>query len=207
VLVSEKKRQGQGRKPMSVIDILFLVTVIMLVMHGLRYGALHSLISLLTLPIAFVVANNLGPNFTLLLASNKLPATPLIAYGVLFIGTILVLHILGGFLRGVVKATLVLLPFDALLGGVIGFIEAWLIWFILLMVFGTFLYDIQNGINAIPNVDLTQFIQHYKDWNVEGWYQVYNDTVTHSLFAQVNDFFARTIPVIPQLPKLKSVSM
>jgi hypothetical protein len=190
---------------MSFIDIAFLVTVILLVLHGLRYGALHSLISLLSLPIAFAVAYYLGPQFTLTLASTKLPATPLIAYAVLFIGTILVLHVLGGFLRGFIKATIVLLPFDSLLGGVIGFIEAWLIWFILLMVFGTFLYDIQNGINAIPNLDLTEFAKHFQDWHVQDWYKFYNDTVTQSLFAQVNDFFAKTIPVIPHLPKLKSV--
>jgi uncharacterized membrane protein required for colicin V production len=203
MLVSEKKTWSR-KENMNIIDILFLVTVVLLVLHGLRYGALHSLISLLTLPIAFAVAYNLGPNFAISLASSGLKVTPLVSYAILFIGTILVLHVLGGFLRNIVKVLPLFGPFDALLGGVIGFVEAWLIWFILLMVFGTFLYNIQTGTNAFPNVDLSQFIQHYKDWNIPSWYQVYNDTVTHSLFAQVNDFFARTIPFIPQLPKLKS---
>lgn len=190
---------------MSIVDILFLVTVVLLVLHGLRYGAIHSLIGLLTLPIAFLVAYYLGPNLTLLLASNNLPATPLIAYAILFIGTILILHILGGVLRSVLKATLVLLPFDTLLGGIIGFIEAWLIWFILLLILGTFLSAVQNGQTTFSGIDLTQFIKHFQDWHVPDWYKFYNDTVTNSIFARVNDSIATALPIIPHLPKLKSV--
>jgi uncharacterized membrane protein required for colicin V production len=204
-MVYIKKARGSGGKPMSlsIVDILFLVTVVLLVLHGLRNGAVFSLISMLVLPIGFAVAYYFGPRFVLLLASSGLPATPLIAYAVLFIGTILILHVVGGFIRGVVDNLPILGPLDKLLGGVIGFVEAWLIWLILLMILGTFLSNIQAGTNAFSGVDLSQFVAHFQDWHVQSWYDFYNDTVNHSLFAQVNDFFAKLIPVLPSLPRLK----
>jgi membrane protein required for colicin V production len=187
---------------LTIVDILFVVTVILLVFNGLNNGALFSLVSLLALPIGFAVAYYLGPGFILLLASSGLPATPLIAYAVLFIGTILVLHVLANFLRGVVKWLPLFGALDKLLGGVIGFVEAWLIWLILLTVLGTFLNDIQAGTSAFPGIDITQFITHYKDWHVQSWYTFYNDAVNHSLFTKANNFFGKIIPIIKQPPQL-----
>jgi len=188
---------------LSLVDILFVVTVILLIFNGLKNGALFSLIGLLVLPIGFAVAYYFGPTFTVWLASSSLHLSPLISYAILFIGTILVLHVLGNFLRSVLKVIPLFGQLDTLLGGVIGFVEAWLIWFILLMIIGTFLKDIQDGINAFSGVDLSQFIGHFQDWHVQDWFSSYNDIVNHSLFAQVNNFFASIVPVIPSLPKLK----
>ena len=188
---------------LSIIDILFLVTVVLLVLNGWKNGALFSLIGLLVLPIGFAVVHYFGPTLTVALASVGLPSAPLIAYAVLFIGTILILHIVGGFIRGVVDNLPLLGPLDKLLGGVIGIVEAWLIWWILLMVLGTFLSAIQAGTNAFPGVDLTQFGKHFQDWHVQSWYDFYNDAVNHSLFAQVNDFFVKLIPALPKLPRLR----
>ena len=185
---------------LSIVDILFLVTVVLLVFNGLKNGALFSLVSLLILPVAFAVAYFLGPRFILLLASSGLSATPLIAYAVLFIGTILILHILGGFLRGV-REIPVIGPLNTLLGGAIGFVEAWLIWLILLIMLGTFLNAIHAGTTSFAGIDVTQFVSHFKDWNVQSWYTYYNDAVNNSLFAQVNNFFGKIIPTA-QPPKL-----
>jgi uncharacterized membrane protein required for colicin V production len=136
-----------------------------------------------------------------LLASSGLPATPLIAYAVLFIGTILILHILGSFLRSVLKVIPLFGAFDTLLGGVIGFVEAWLIWLILLFILGTFLNTIQTallqGINPFPGVNLPSFGQFQQ------WHDFYNNIVTHSLFAQVNGFFIKVLPAIQAPPTLK----
>ncbi len=71
---------------------------------------------------------------------------------------------------------------DALLGGVIGFIEAWLLWVVLLVVLQNFL----QGAHQIPGVSASQF---------QSWQQFYNMAVTNSLFAKVNGFFVKTIPV------------
>jgi uncharacterized membrane protein required for colicin V production len=203
---SGKKRTDNWRKYMSldIVDILFLVTVVLLILNGLKNGALFSLISLLGLPIAFAVAYFLGPRTILLLASSGLPATPLIAYAVLFIGTILALHIAGFFLRPALKVIPVFGALDALLGGVIGFVEAWLIWLILLIAIGTFLNAFHSGTTSFAGIDLTQFFRHWNDWHVQDWYTFYNDAVNHSLFTQVNNFFGQIIPTVkpPKPPQL-----
>ena len=188
---------------LTIVDILFLVTVVLLVFNGLRNGALFSLISLLALPIGLAVTYFLGPRFIILLASSALPATPLVAYAVLFIGTILILHILGNLLRRVLKVIPLFGAFDTLLGGVLGLVEAWLIWLILLIVLGTFLNDIQTGVNAFPGVDLSQFVGHYQNWHIQDWYTFYDTAVNHSLFTQVNNFLGTIIPIVkvPSVPK------
>ena len=45
---------------LSLIDILFLITVALLVFNGLRNGAVFSLINLLSIPVAFGVAYYYG---------------------------------------------------------------------------------------------------------------------------------------------------
>lgn len=183
---------------LSLIDILFLVTVALLVFNGLRNGAVASLLHLLGIPIAFGVIYFFGKQFVELLATNNLPATPLIAYIVLFLGTILIVHILGNVLRGIVRGLPGVNLGDALLGGVIGFVEAWLVWLILLIVLGTFLGSIQStlqqGSQIVPGMSI-KFDQ------LQSWHDFYNDAVTNSLFAKVNGFFVKQLPNLPAPPR------
>jgi uncharacterized membrane protein required for colicin V production len=167
----------------SLIDILFLVTVALLAFNGFSNGAVTSLINLISIPLGFIVAYIFGPRFTLLLAANGLSATPLISYIVLFFGTVLVLHILGTVVRGVVQKIPLIGFGNRLLGALVGFVEAWLLWVVLLLVLHNFLQNIHN----LPGVISTaQF---------DGWQQFYNDAVTNSLFAQVNSFFVAKLPI------------
>ena len=169
---------------LSIVDILFLVTIVLLVFNGLRNGAVFSLFNLLSIPVAFFVAYEFGPQFTTTLAANKLPATPLIAYVVLFFGTVLILHIVGTVVRGVTSRLPLIGVVDSIIGGVIGFVEAWVLWLLLLIVLHNFL----QSAKGVPFADLSS------------WQNFYNTTVMHSLFANVNSFFVKTFPsvTIPQ---------
>lgn len=177
------------------IDILFLVTVAFLVLNGLRNGAIFSIVHLISIPLGVVVAINFGPQFTSLLASNGLPSTPLISYAALFFGTVLVLHMVGTSIRGGAKRVPLVGAGDSLLGGLIGFVEAWLIWLILLIILGNFLHGAQDAItqgsHVIPglNVQVTQ---------LRTWHDFYNQTVNNSMFAKVNSLFVKELPNIPQ---------
>lgn len=181
----------------SFIDILFLVTVALLVFNGLRNGAIFSLINLLSIPVGIAVASYFGPQFTRLLAANGLSATPLIAYIVLFFGAVFVLHIIATSVRGVVRKIPLIGFGDSLVGGAIGFVEAWLLWLFLLIVLGSFLGSVQStvtqGSQIVPglNIQLQQ---------LQGWHNFYNQAVTSSVFAQVNSFFVKQLPNIPHLP-------
>ena len=166
---------------LSIIDLLFLVTIVLLVFNGLRNGAVFSLFNLLSIPIAFLVAYAFGPQFTNILAANKLPATPLIAYVVVFFGTVLILHIIGTVVRGVTSRLPLIGIADSLIGAVIGFVEAWVLWLVLLIVLHNFLQTVRG----FPIGDLTT------------WQNFYNTAVSHSLFANVNSFFVKTFPNVP----------
>jgi uncharacterized membrane protein required for colicin V production len=164
------------------IDILFLVTVVLLVFNGFRNGAVFSLFNLLSIPVGFIVAYLYGPQFTKLLAANGLTITPLIAYIVLFFAAVIILHIIGTTLHGVIKRIPVIGFGDEVLGAVIGFVEAWLLWVILLSVVHNFLLTAQN----LPaGITITQFSQ---------WQDAYNYAITHSLFSQVNSFIIKEVP-------------
>jgi uncharacterized membrane protein required for colicin V production len=166
---------------LSLIDILFLVTVVLLVFNGFSNGAVASLVNLISIPVGFVVAYLFGPRLILLLAASGVPATPLISYIIVFCGTILILHILATVVRGVVTK-LPLIGFgDRLLGAVIGFAEAWLLWVVLLLILHNFLQDIHNYPGAIAT---SQF---------SSWQQFYNTAVSQSLFASVNSFIVARI--------------
>ena len=182
--------------PFNWIDLLFLVTIVLLVFNGLRNGAVFSLVNLLAIPIAFGVAVFFGKPFTLLLASNGLSVSPLISYIVLFFGSILVLHIIGTAVRGIVRAIPIVGLGDSLLGGVIGFVEAWLVWLIVLLVIGHFLQGIQGAIQTgnhlIPGLNIT--IQQYQTWH-----DTYNQAVNNSIFARVNGLFIKELPALPRL--------
>ncbi len=116
--------------PFDWIDLLFLVTIALLVFNGIRNGAVFSLLHLLSIPIAFGIAYFFGKPFTLFLASNNLPVSPLIGYIIVFFGAVLILHIIGTMLRGVMRAIPLLGLGDVVLGGLIGFVEAWLLWLV-----------------------------------------------------------------------------
>lgn len=178
---------------LSWIDILFLVTVGLLAFNGLRNGLVFSLVNLISIPVGIGIALLFGPQLTRLLAANNLPSTPLISYIVLFFGTVLVLHIVGTAVRNVTKKIPLVGLGDALLGAAVGFVEAWLIWLILLLVLGNFLNALQNGTSSIPGLKIEQ---------LHTWHDFYNDAITHSIFAQVNGFIVKTLPgiTIPKLP-------
>ncbi|HLZ58861.1 MAG TPA: CvpA family protein [Ktedonosporobacter sp.] len=182
----------------SLIDILFIITVALLVFNGLRNGAIFSLVNLIGIPLGIGAAIIFGPRFTALLAANGLPATPLISYAVLFLGTVLVLHIIGTMVRGVVQRIPIIGLGDSLLGGAIGFVEAWLLWLFLLIVLGTFLGNLQNEVHIVNGLPLVgnglQFDQ------LQSWHGFYNEAVTNSLFAKVNGFFIKQLPNLPKLP-------
>ena len=183
---------------LSLIDILFLVTVALLVFNGLRNGAVISLVNMVGIPLGLGVAYVFGPSLTAALASNGLPAVPLISYAALFFGTVLVLHIIGTVIRGIVHKIPLINLGDSLIGGVLGFVEAWLVWLILLIVLGSFLAGLQNTINQgshiIPGLNI-QIDQ------VKSWHDFYNNAITNSLFAQVNGFFLKELPNLPKLPQ------
>src|SRR5260221_1305128 len=120
--------------PFNWIDLLFLVTIVLLVFNGLRNGAVFSLVHLLSIPIAFGVAVFFGKPFTLFLAANGLSISPLISYIVLFFGSVLVLHIIGTAVRGGVRAIPIFCPGGALAGGVVCFVRAWVLWVVVVFV-------------------------------------------------------------------------
>jgi len=186
---------------LSVIDILFLITVVLLVLSGLRNGFVVSLLNLISIPLALGVAYFFGPQFTALLASTGFSATPLISFFIVFFLAVVVLHFIGSTLRRIVKSIPVLGSGDTLLGGVVGFVESWLLWLFFLVLLGSFLNSvagtittIQHGVSIIPgsNIRIGQLQQ---------WQDFYNQAVTNSLFAKVNGFFIKTLPNVPQPPQ------
>lgn len=169
---------------LPLVDLLFIVTIGLLVFNGLRNGFVFSLVNLVSLPLALVVAWLFGSKLTQLLAANNFNATPVIAYLVLFFGTVLIVHILATVFRGVIKTIPLVGLGDTLLGGVVGFAEAWLLWVVLLLVLGNFLQDVHSLPFGIA------------DAQVSSWQTFYNTAVTDSLFAKVNGFLIHTVPVI-----------
>lgn len=168
---------------LSVVDLIFLVTVLLLVYNGFSTGAITSLVHLLSIPLGIAVAYVLGPSFTGFLANQNLAWTPLFSYFALFLAMVLIVHIVGSIISGMVRHLPGLGFVDRLLGGVVGFIEAWLLWVVLLFILHNFLLNIHN---LPPGVIITpaQFTS---------WQNFYNQVITHSLFAQVNSFIITTI--------------
>ncbi|TMC21074.1 MAG: hypothetical protein E6J34_10630 [Chloroflexi bacterium] len=170
---------------LNIVDILFVVTVLLLVFNGLRNGAIFSLINLLSIPVGFAAAQMFGGPFTQLLAANGLAVTPFIAYVVVFFGAVLILHIIATSVRGVVQK----IP-------IIGFGDSWVVF---LMVLGGFLGGVHTFTQGVPTVSgLTIQINQLK-----AWYDFYNQAVTNSLFAKVNLFlFPALSSFVPSLPHL-----
>jgi len=182
--------------PLNWIDLLFIATIVLLIFNGFRNGAVFSLVNLLSIPIAIGVAYFFGKPFALFFAKNGLLISPLISYLVLFFVTILVIQIVGTSMRGVVKHTPVIGCGDSLLGGFVGFFEAWLMWLIVLFIVGKFLTDIQTTIQTgkqlVPGLNIT--VQQY-----QAWHDTYNQALHNSLFARLNSFFIKELPALPRL--------
>lgn len=168
---------------LSLVDILFLVTVVILVFNGFKNGAVFSLFNLLSLPIAVIAAITFGPQFVKLLVTQNITIVPLAAYIIIFFAAVFVLHLIGTALHGIIKNIPVLGFGDEVAGAAVGFVEAWLLWVILLIVLHNFLQNAPN----IQGVTASQ---------IAGWQQFYNDTIGNSLFARVNSFIVPHIPVI-----------
>lgn len=95
----------------------------------------------------------------------------------------LALHIIATIVRGVVQKVPIVGFGDRLLGALVGFVEAWLLWVVLLLLLHNFLQNIHN----LPSIiNTSQF---------NSWQQFYNDAVTHSLFAKVNSFIVARLPI------------
>jgi uncharacterized membrane protein required for colicin V production len=175
---------------LSVVDILFVVTVILLVLSGLRNGFVFSLINLISLPAAAVVSLTFGPSLTAWLAGNGLAVNPLVSYILLFLLVVLLIHIVASAVRGTVKRIPLVSTGDALLGGVVGFVEAWALWVVFLLVLGHFLSLVDQG-------QIQQLGVHVDTFH--SWQQFYNDAVSNSLFARVNGWFVKSVPLVPAL--------
>ncbi|EFH87148.1 CvpA family protein [Ktedonobacter racemifer] len=177
---------------LSVIDILFVLTVLLMVFNGIRNGAIFSLINIISIPIGWFVAYAYGPEFISIMASDGFAATPLIAFLALFLGVVLIFHIAATLIRGTTHRIPGVGLGDALLGGLVGFVESWLLWLLLLIVLGNFLASAQSGVPLGMHVDAAQ---------LRAWHDFYNDAVNNSLFARVNAFFVHALPPLPQPPK------
>jgi uncharacterized membrane protein required for colicin V production len=178
------------------VDVLFVITVVVFVLNGLRSGAVFSLINLVSIPVGLIVAYRYGGQLTHFLQGGGLAITPLIAYGVLFIGSVIVVHMLANFVRGIVRHIPLVSQGDSLLGGAVGFVEAWLLWLFLLMLLGTFLGGAQAAIVPGGHVALASGMSAGQ---LQGWQQFYDQAVAHSLFARVNGFFIHVLPGLPML--------
>ncbi len=187
--------------PLSVIDILFLITVVLLVLSGLRNGLVLSLINLISIPLAIGVAYYFGPQFTAFLASTGFSATPLISFFVLFFLAVVVLHIVGNTLRRIVKGIPLIGSGDSLLGGVIGFVEAWLLWLVFLIVLGSFLNGVQGTVSTLQHGASLLPGSNVQVGQLQQWHDFYNQAINNSLFAKVNGFFVKTLPNVPQPPR------
>lgn len=179
----------------SIVDILFVVTVALMVFNGIRNGAIFSLINLISIPIGWFAAYTYGPEFTAILASDNAPATPLIAMLAIFFGVVFIFHIVGTLIRGAVQKIPGVGFGDALLGGFIGLFEAWLLWLLLLIVLSGFLADAQRGALRVSPQQL------------RAWHDFYNAAISESLFARLNAFFVHTLPTLTQTwhPRLRFI--
>ena len=182
------------------VDILFAITVILLVLSGLRSGFILSVINLIALPVGWWVAVTFGPRFTGLLAANGFSATPLISYAVLFIATLIIVHLIATSINRVVRKVPIVGGINSLAGGVVGFVEAWVLWVVLLSILGGFLHASQDAMQAGSQV-IPGFTLHIDQ--LQSWHDFYNQAVGNSLFAKVNGFFVKQLPTvnIPNPPK------
>lgn len=174
----------------SIVDVLFVITIVVLVLNGLRNGFVFSLVNLLSLPVAAAVSYVFGPSLTALLAKNGLVVNPLISYVALFVVAVIIIHLIATAVRGTMKRIPLVSSGDSLLGGVVGFVEAWALWVVLLLVLGHFL-------SVVDQAQIQQLGFHVDTFH--SWQQFYDDAVSNSLFARVNGWFVKVVPIVPTL--------
>nr|BBH94442.1 hypothetical protein KTA_26410 [Thermogemmatispora argillosa] len=170
----------------NFIDLAFLATAIVLAINGFRNGLLASLINLIALPLGLGAALLFGPWLTALLASKGIEVAPLLAYGLIFLASVLIVHTVTAVVRAFVHRLPVVGLIDALLGLGVGLVEAWLLWLILLVA----LHGVLSAIQHLPHSDPGQF---------SIWQRAYNEAMTQSLFAHVNQWLLGQAP-LSQLP-------
>lgn len=122
-----------------MIDIIFLVLFALGILTGWRRGFIRSLIRLLGFLLSLYLAyhyyeqtaSTLRRLFPIEISNNQIInfeqfIYEIVAFAVLFIGTRLVITLLGSLLNGVFQLPL-LKQVNSLLGGILGFVEVYLI--------------------------------------------------------------------------------
>ncbi len=90
---------------------------------------------------------------------------------------------------------------DSLLGGVVGFVEAWLLWLFFLLLLGSFLNGVQGTVSTVQQGASLIHGTTIPFGQLQQWHDFYNQAVTNSLFAKVNGFFVKSLPALPQPPQ------
>ncbi|GCE48565.1 colicin V production protein [Thermosporothrix hazakensis] len=173
-----------------LLDILILISALLLIFNGIRNGAIFSLIHLLSIPVGIAVVFFFGPQLVAFLSSNGLAATPVIVYIALFLGAVLLLHILGTVIRGLIQSIPAAGVVDLLVGGALGLVESWLLWLFLLMLLGGFLLALQNKDPQLAAL-------HLQTEDYLPWRDFYNRMLQGSYFVRINSLFLHTLPPMP----------
>ncbi|MCA0969870.1 CvpA family protein [Halobacillus litoralis] len=159
-----------------MIDLLLLFILLIGIYTGLKRGFILQLLHLVGFIVAFVVAvmyyDDLSPKLTLWVPYPELPEDATwavfvenldleqafynaVAFSILFFGTKIILHIIASMLDFVSELP-ILNSFNSLLGGVLGFIETYVIMFVILYIAA--LVPLELVQNALDGSFLAQFI-------------------------------------------------
>ncbi|TGB04111.1 CvpA family protein [Halobacillus salinus] len=159
-----------------MIDLLLLFILLMGIFTGLKRGFILQLFHLLGFVVAFVVAamyyDDLSPKLTLWVPYPALPEDAAwavfaesfdleqafykaVAFAILFFGVKIVLHIIASMLDFVSELP-ILNSFNSLLGGVLGFVETYVILFVILYMAA--LVPLEPVQNALDGSFLAQLI-------------------------------------------------
>jgi len=168
-----------------LLDILVGITLVLSTIHGWRVGAVASLINLLGIPIGLGVSWYWGPALTGTFARLGFPVPVLFAYALLFFGVIAVLHVIAQFLRGTIHSFFVFAFADEAIGAVVGFVKAWILWLLFLVLWGSVL-ALPLHTPGLRTLDATR------------WKQDYNHIVATSTFAQINHVVIHPISTAQQ---------
>ncbi|MGI8316847.1 CvpA family protein [Halobacillus mangrovi] len=159
-----------------MIDLLLLLILIIGIFTGLRRGFILQLFHLIGFIVAFVVAvmyyDDLSPKLTLWVPYPELPedsswavftnSLPLeqafynaVAFAILFFGVKIILHIIASMLDFVAELP-ILNSLNKILGGALGFVENYVILFVLLYIAA--LVPLEMVQNALDGSILAQLI-------------------------------------------------
>ncbi|MGP4075757.1 CvpA family protein [Halobacillus sp. K22] len=159
-----------------MIDLLLFFILIIGILIGLKRGFILQLFHLIGFIVSFVVAamyyDDLSPKLTLWVPYPELPADsswavfvenmPLeqafynaVAFAILFFGVKIIIHIIASMLDFVAELP-ILSSLNTLLGGILGFIENYILLFVLL--YFAALVPLEMVQNALDRSFLAQFI-------------------------------------------------